>query len=216
MKLFHYFALLFFAVPSHAKDLVWTQFSVLTPIAPSWSASAEFQPRWMDGLKNTQAVILRGTVLYRWSPEWRVGLGYGMMPQFLPSTRNESRLFEQLEWKPSLPIPESISFVSRTRFEQRWLEGGEPVGWRLREKLQVSWMPSRVGLYTWNEIFWNLNAVSKNVPSGFDQNRFSLGARYQHQQTTLEAGYLLQAVRNASGYTSWNAGVVLSMLINLD
>lgn len=213
-KLRRFFLLLSLLVaPARAEDIYWTQFIANVPISDQWSVFGEFQPRWIDHLDSSQVVLFRAAALYQISSELRVGLGYGMMPQYLPTPRNESRIFEQLDWTP--PIADRWLFASRTRLEQRLLENAPNMSWRVREKLQLSWMPAKWGAYIWNEFFWNLNTSAGHVLSGFDQNRLSIGPRYHLAPVTIEAGYLLQTLRTVNKVTNWNAGVVISFSVVL-
>lgn len=201
---------LFNAQSAQAEELLWQQSIFTHDVASNWTLFGEIQPRWLGGLKNTQAVLMRMAILHRLSPEIRVGLGFGNTPQYLPTLRNEVRFFQQLEWTPS-PLLESVSFSCRTRLEQRWLENASSTAWRIREKIQFNWEPGVWGVYFWDEAFFHFAEVSGMVRSGFDQNRLSFGPRYRKGPVTIELGFLSQVIRSYSKAMLWNAGGVMSV-----
>ncbi len=196
-----------------ARNITWMQTTATVKIAGPVSVFTEVQPRWFDGVQHAQIVLVRGALLYRFNPEFRVGVGYGIMPQYLPIERDESRLFQQFDWTP--PHKEQFPLTFRTRLEQRWLENAPEASWRVRERIQFSWMPTKFGMYVWNEFFLNFNDVAGNIARGFDQNRFSIGPKYSVAPVTFEAGYLLQTLRTSTKDILWNSGVALSLALNL-
>ncbi len=214
----NHFVLILFAIflpfqASHASNIFWLQNSATVAVDEKWAIYGEIQPRWASGFQNAQSIILRTALLYRVTPEWRVGLGFGHTPQFLPTIRNENRVFQQLDWMPSKSG--AIEGASRTRFEQRKLEGGSELTLRLREKAQISWMPSAFGLYVWDEIFFSLSQESRVVNAGFDQNRLSFGPRYRKDLLLVELGYLLQSLRTLQNTSQSNSGILLNLGLSI-
>lgn len=196
-----------------ADALIWNQTILTHEIDSTWLVFAELQPRWLGSLKNTQAVLMRGALVYRLTPDAKVGFGFGNTPQFLPGVRNEVRWFQQFEWVS--PITEMFQFYSRTRLEERLIENTNDLAWRLREKLQLNWKPGVWGIYFWDEFFWAINSAPRQVRSGFDQNRISFGPRYSNAPVTLEVGYLSQVLRNYSEVTLWHSGVLMSLNLSI-
>lgn len=70
--------------------------------------------------------------------------GYAWVPVFTDDStdaRHEHRLWQQLIATVS-PVP-NLSLQSRTRFEQRFMEDGDDVGFRLRQFVRVAWQFTR-------------------------------------------------------------------------
>lgn len=197
------------------SDLMWYQTTASAKIDERWSAYFEFQPRWSDGMDRIQTVMERAYLMYGFAPDFRVGAGFLHGPQYLPSARNENRIFEQFDWVPS--GEGNWRWSLRTRLEQRYLENvPDAAAWRLREKFGLTWMPlPNAGLYFWDEVFFHLNHPAPAVPAGFDQNRLSIGPRYSHASVTIELGYLLQTVRSQPERITSNPGVMVSLGISL-
>ncbi len=191
---------------SEATNL-WEQNTVTVGLGETWGLFGEIQPRWLDSLSDAQLLIARGAVLYRISPELRIGVGAGVMPQSLPIRRDETRVFQQVDYQPSAAewIP-----AYRGRLEQRFLEFTAGALWRIRGKAQLSWMPGGLGAYVWDEVFIHLNGKAGQALGGFDQNRLSFGPRARFGWLTVEAGYLLQTLRGPRNVIRSDHGFVLS------
>ncbi len=93
------------------------------------------------------------------------------------------------------------SFQSRTRLEQRFVETGSDVGWRLRQFVKVLYPileSNRLRLATYDEVFIALNSTDWGVEAGFDQNRFFLGFNVpidSARKIQAEFGYLNRYTR---------------------
>lgn len=119
--------------------------------------------------------------------------GYAWVPVFTDGgpRRDEHRFWQQIILSPSVA---SFSFQSRTRFEQRLNEGGDDVGFRIRQFVRANWQPREsvpLGLAVWDELFLGLNEPDWGAPSGFDQNRLFIGPFLKAAPwARLEIGYL--------------------------
>ena len=176
-----------------------------------WSAllgSGAFQPEtprlalWFDlharrGDAGT-VVIVRpgvGAEVTDWLSLWA---GYAWVPVFTDGAdrRDEHRLWQQAVLKHSTG---AWSLQARTRFEQRFSEAGDDVGFRLRQFVRANWQPSTntpLGLAVWDEIFVGLNDTDWGAAGGFDQNRLFIGPFLQVAPwARLEAGYLFAYLR---------------------
>lgn len=111
---------------------------------------------------------------------------------------NEHRSWQQLLWQGALS---RFSLQSRTRLEQRWVDGDGEAGWRFREFVKASVPLSsgkRFGLAAYDEVFFELNDTSAGQDTGFRQNRFFVGPYLRLDaggMATVELGYLNQIVR---------------------
>ena len=97
-----------------------------------------------------------------------------------------------------------INFLSRTRLEQRFRDGGDDTGWRLRQFFKFTYpLPNKpsVSLVGYDEMFFALNNTDWGAKSGFDRNRLFLGAAWVlgKKGRWAEIGYLNQYVNKASG-----------------
>jgi Protein of unknown function (DUF2490) len=134
------------------------------------------------------------------------------------SNFDEHRVWQQLLWKGSLA---SFNVQSRTRLEQRFVDGDGEAGWRFREFVKASYAfpsASRFGLAVYDEVFFDLNDTSEGADTGFAQNRFFIGPTMKlgdDRQATLELGYLNQFIRRDGGSDSVNHLVSLNLLFSL-
>lgn len=155
-----------------------------------------------------------------------LGLGFSAWLGYLyvnedPSGRSnfhEHRPWQQLLWKGSLA---SFGVQSRTRLEQRFIDGDGEAAWRFREFVKASYAFSsapRFGLAVYDEVFFDLNDTSEGGDTGFAQNRFFIGPTMKlgdEGRATLELGYLNQFIRRDGGSDSVNHLVSLNLLFNL-
>ena len=121
--------------------------------------------------------IVRPGVGWQITPQVSAWAGYAWIPS-LPDDRdlfNEHRIWEQVT--VTIPLGDRMNIQSRTRFEQRFAQGGGTVGLRIREFVRFSILPRReeaVRLALWDELFVGLNDNPLARP-GFDQNRLFVG-----------------------------------------
>jgi hypothetical protein len=134
-----------------------------------------------------------------WLSFWQ---GYAWIPTSRDATDdrvNEHRSFQQLIAQHSLEI--GLSLQTRLRFEQRFSDAGEEVGFRFRDFVRVGWQFSKdvpLGAVVWDELFLGLNETDWGARSGFDQNRFFVGPFWQAASyARLEVGYLSLFVERA-------------------
>lgn len=154
---------------------------------------------------NGTVVIVRPAVGASITPWLSVWAGYAWVPVFDDATSNrtdEHRIWQQVILAPKLPEL-GLSFQSRTRFEQRFGENGDDVGFRLRQFVRANWQPDEsfpMGVAVWDEIFIGLNDTDWGAPKGFDQNRLFIGPFLKLSPwARLEAGYLYVVVNRDSG-----------------
>lgn len=176
-----------------------------------WSAllsSGAFQPEtprvgfWFDlharrGEAGT-VVIVRPGVGFEVTDWLSLWVGYAWVPVFTDGvgSRDEHRLWQQAILKHSTG---AWSFQARSRFEQRFSEAGDDVGFRFRQFVRANWQPSEstpVGVAVWDELFLGFNDTDWGAPAGFDQNRLFFGPFLQmNSWARLEVGYLFAYLR---------------------
>lgn len=145
----------------------------------------------------------------------RPGVGYDVLPwlslwagyAWIPTVNNdaddghEHRAWQQVTLHHRFDW--GLSLQSRTRFEQRFSNLGDDVGFRLREFVRVNWHPeptAPLGIASWNELFVGLNDTDWTAPAGLDQNRTFIGPFLPIPNVgRLEIGYLLAYLRRPGG-----------------
>lgn len=177
----------------------------------------EAQPRFGEDVSQATQLLLRTALGYRFAARWSAWLGYAWIPSFHP-LRTENRLYQQLLYNGRHPFG---SLMSRTRFEQRWIEGASGTALRLRTMLRGR-LPitkdDRWGAVVQDEIFVNLNSPRGGPAAGFDQNRLFLGVnRTLGAHLNVDFGYQLQTVETTEpGFVNLiNHVLVLQLFVNL-
>ncbi len=157
----------------------------------------DVQDRNRDEGQSFDTFFVRGALGHAVSSRVTAFLGYGVF-ESEPEARSpiwEHRIFQQLTW--NLPV-EGFTLQSRTRLEQRFIEGQSDTGSRLREFVKAT-VPLRSGNSVfasfYDEVFVDLNDTDWGQRSGLRQNRafaglgFFLDDAHHH---SLEIGYLNQ------------------------
>jgi hypothetical protein len=161
----------------------------------SWGYFFESQVRVnpAESANRGNRILVRPAIRYIINSEWSLAAGYGWTPNLSPFL-NESRLWEQVTFQKSI---QSGSIQSRTRIEQRDIEGLNDISHRVRELVRWNYRKasSPIGLAVWDELFINLNTPGGSITSGFDQNRAFIGpalyfANTEGSTLRMEAGYM--------------------------
>lgn len=177
----------------------------------------EAQPRLVDGAGRLGQLLLRPAIGWRFSGAVTAYAGYAhvVMPIEGGRDRNEERLFTQLSW--TLPKMGAGTLSSRTRLEHRRLSNGDDTGWRIREMIRYVHplgRPSAAHPLIWAEAFVALNDTDWGARGGFDQLRSFIGAEIPLPgRSTLEAGYLNQAINDPGGRSRMNHVASLTLFI---
>lgn len=181
----------------------WQTVTLQTKIGPDKRILGylEVQPRTgnldSSGTANNDfsALIIRPAVGYQVNKHVSVWQGYAWAPQFLPFSRHENRIFQQLIVDKKI---KKIHLVNRTRLEQRWLEGADGTSVRFRHMLRAAYplgKSQKWSIVGYDELFVNLNSPKGAPQGGMDQNRVFLGLnRKINKHVNAEAGYLNQFI----------------------
>jgi len=176
----------------------WTLLTIDTNISKRWRGYFEIQPRFGDNISHTERMIIRPAIGYRINPKLSIWQGYGWTPQLEPDFNSEHRVYQQLLFEDTLG---KTGFVSRTRLEERFINGAGGTAVRLRSMIRFVHPVSadrRWAAVASDEVFWNLNSTDRGPVSGFDQNRLFLGvSRQVNKELRVETGYLLNHVNTA-------------------
>lgn len=178
-------------VPAAGDDVqFWPTFTVYTPTADGWRASAEVQARWTDDLSTYNRTVFRVNGGRRMTPRLELFAGYEKTQPGTRRVRDEQRLWEQVEYTVELG---QWSLASRARVEQRFVDGASGTAARLRCRVRVE---HPVGRTRWTvsaseELWVHLNTVRLVAARGVDQNRVALTAeRTLRGALSIEPGYI--------------------------
>lgn len=160
----------------------------------------EAQARFTDDVGGGSQFILRPAIGARIAPDAHAVAGYAYVRTDPESglTTNEHRLWQQVQFAAVRNGKGAPLVISRTRLEQRRLEGRDDTGWRLRQLVRVQVPIARKGTVhavVFTEGFVNLNSTSWGARGGVDQWRTFVGIGVPiAQKVRLESGYLNQHV----------------------
>ena len=160
--------------------------------------------RYLDDSGGFHQSIFRPGLGYQLNENTNVWAGYAWINE-LPTSGadifNEHRSWQQLIWTPSVG---SLSLMSRSRFEQRFVSTGEDTGLRFRQFLKADCpltSGSRTSFVVWDEMFVDLNETDWGQQGTFSQNRLfvGLGRKFKGpHKPKIEVGYLNQYIRRVS------------------
>lgn len=137
-------------------------------------------------------LILRPGVGYQLLDQLSVYAGYAWVPTFEDegANRHEHRSWQQLLFNAR--ASQAWAFALRPRFEQRFAEGGNETGYRVRLLARTTYTtPAGVLLVVWDEFFYQANDTDWGAVAGFDQNRAFAGiGLLAINDVRIELGYL--------------------------
>jgi len=180
-----------------------------------WRWYVEVQGRMRDGVDALDQLLVRPAMGYDLTSRSSVWFGYGYTPGFPASggVLTENRMWQQYLWNGSLA---SGTFASRSRLEERSIEGTDAVAWRLRQHVRFSRnisSGSRITAILWDEIFVHLNSTTR-TGRGFDQNRVFGGIGVPlNPASRVEVGYMNQVINSPTGSDRMHH--ILSGVLNL-
>jgi len=196
---------------------VWTGASATVELGGKWRLSQEFVARFSDNRNGLYEIESNTLLGYRLSKTVTIWGGYTHDPQYAGGdfTVMERRAREQVTVDNFAEVgPGRLS--GRLRMEQRWREGQDGTGWRVRPFLRYS-IPLRKGgptsLNLSSEPFINLNTTGFQATEGLDRvrNLIAISTRLS-KNVSIEAGYLNQHgfVRNGPDTSDHVANLALS------
>jgi hypothetical protein len=156
-----------------SDEQLWTNGAVNVKLSDKWRLSQELTARWSDnrhGLYEIESNTLLG---YRLNKGVTLWAGYTHNPQYAGGdfTVLEHRAREQVTFDGFARIGQG-KLNGRVRFEQRWREGVDGTGWRLRPYLKYSLpIAGKTALNLSTEPFFNLNTTSFQKRPGLDRIR---------------------------------------------
>ena len=186
---------------------------------PNLAFWLEGQGRFNDDTSRFNQGILRTALGYRLSERAVVYGGYGYIPNNPPNNPDnvvEHRLYQQLSFG-TVQLPFNVSMSSRTRLEQRTIEGADDTGWRFRQFLKwtrPTGFHDKLYWSVWDEIFINLDDTDWGANDGIDQNRVFAGMGvHVTPKARAEVGYMNQLVRRTGRSDASNHILSLTLLL---
>lgn len=199
-------------------EQVWINVTVTGSAKDDLLYFVEAQPRLMEGLSEMRQALLRGAIGWRLNDQVSVYQGYAYVVQPVEGPapdRDEHRSFQQLSWTL---VPGATELSSRTRFEQRWVDGFSDTGLRVRQMARLETpfasgtkplkaLLSAEAMFAFNDTDWGARG-------GFDQLRSFVGVEVPLKgKSTIEAGYLNQLVNRTGGETAVNHVASVSLFV---
>jgi hypothetical protein len=190
------------SVPALAEDDVqgWGAVIATGPVRGDLFLWLEGQARATDDVGGGSQIVLRPAIGARIARDAHAVTGYAFIrtdPENGATVR-EHRPWQQVQFVPLRHRGGAPLLISRTRLEQRMIEGRSDTGWRLRQFLRAQAPIARGGavqLVTFTEGFFNLNTTRWGARDGVDQWRSFVGVGFPvARRARLEPGYLNQRV----------------------
>ncbi|MFD1786855.1 DUF2490 domain-containing protein [Sphingomonas floccifaciens] len=159
----------------------------------------EGQARFTDDIGQLGQFILRPAAGVRFAPDASAIAGYAYVQtrSSAGAITREHRPWQQVQFALVRNGAGKPVVTSRTRLEQRMVEGRNRTGWRLRQFVRAGVPISRSGVQAvvFSEGFFNLNSTDFGARSGVDQWRNFVGLGLPvGKKARLEPGYLNQRV----------------------
>jgi hypothetical protein len=181
--------------PAKSDDQLWTTASATAKLSDDWRLSEEITARFSDkrnGLYEIESNTLLGYRLNKVVTLWG---GYTHDPQYSAGHFKvmEHRAREQVTFDNFTRIgPGKLS--ARMRLEERWREGADGTGWRLRPYVKYSLpLAGKTALNFSSEPFVNLNTTSFQSKPGLDRVRNLISVSTPlTKKLSGEAGYMNQ------------------------
>ena len=178
---------------------IWSVVNFNGRIDDRWSANLEIQNRFMENASAYGQRLIRPSVTYQLNPVYSLTAGYGHVMTNSSTTRafDENRLWQQVGYR-MYKNDYGIALSGRTRLEERLVETGDDLGWRLRQYVRLE-APfeahGKTKFLLWNETFYGFNRTDWGQRNDFDQMRNFVGFMVPlHERLSLDAGYMNQVV----------------------
>lgn len=190
------------ASPAWAEDdaQIWGSVVANGAVRGNLFVWLEAQGRATDDIGGGSQFILRPAIGARIGRDAHAVAGYAFIrtdPE-TGSTTNENRFWQQVQFAPVRSATGAPRIISRTRLEQRTIEGRDGTGWRLRQLVRAQLPIARQGTVqaiAFTEGFFNLNSTQWGARDGVEQVRTFVGVGVPlAQRMRLEPGYLNQHV----------------------
>jgi len=189
--------LLLAPAPAFAKsdEQVWGTASLSVKLDDRWRLSQEFTTRFSDNRNGLYEIESNSLLGYRFNKTVTLWAGYTHDPQYAGGdfTVMERRAREQVTFDGFAKLGKG-KLNGRIRLEQRWRNGVDGTGWRLRPYLKYSLpLHGKTTLNLSSEPFFNLNTVAFQRSRGLDRVRNLISVSTPLTGSVSgEAGYMNQ------------------------
>ena len=199
-----------------SDEQLWTTAGASVKLSDNWRLQQEVVARFSNnrnGLYEVESTTLLG---YRLNKIMTLSAGYVHNPQYSGGdfTVMEHRAREQITFDNVATLG-SGKLSARIRLEQRWRDGVDGTGWRMRPYVKYSIpLKGNTALNVSNETFLNLNTVTFQRQSGLDRMRNLITVSTPLAKSLNgEAGYMNQHgfVRGGEDNTDHAAYVAVSL-----
>ena len=189
------------ATPAFAADdsQIWGNTTVTVKLADKWRFSEDITARFSDDRNGLYEIEMNSLLGYQVGKGIILWAGYTHDPQYASGHFSvmEHRAREQVTIDNLAQIGTG-RLSGRLRLEQRWREGFDGTGWRVRPFVKYT-LPfkrgERTALVLSTEPFFNLNKTAFQVTDGLDRVRTFAGVSIPlARNLTTEIGYLNQHV----------------------
>jgi hypothetical protein len=161
------------AAAAKSDEQLWTNFNVTAKLSDRWRLSEEVTLRFSDNRKGLYELESNTLLGYRLNKVVTLWAGYTHDPQYAAGdfTVMEHRAREQVTFDGFARLGAG-KLNGRIRLEQRWRNGVDGTGWRLRPYLKYSLpIAGKTALNLSSEPFFNLNSTPFQKKSGLDRVR---------------------------------------------
>lgn len=178
-----------------SDEQVWANGSVTVKLGERWRLQEELTGRFSDNRNGLYEVESNTLLGYRLNKVVTLWAGYTHDPQYSGGdfTVMEHRAREQVTFDGFAMLGKG-KLNGRVRLEQRWRDGIDGTGWRLRPYLKYSLpIAGKTALNLSSEPFFNLNTTTFQRQSGLDRvrNLVTISTPLTGKLTG-EAGYMNQ------------------------
>ena len=174
---------------------LWSIVNASRTLGDKTVLALDTQARFTNDASRLGQAIVRPSVGWRLDSATTASLGYAYIrstPEGRPTT-HEHRGWQQLSFRVA-GDGKGATLTGRTRLEQRWVEGRDGAGWRIRQQVRLTApLKDRVRGVAWTEAFVGLNQTGWGQRDGLHLWRNFAGLSVPISKTvTLEPGYLHQ------------------------
>ncbi len=176
---------------------IWSPVYIRLPINKKFRTELEVNPRIEENLTRIHQLITRPSLGYQLTDNLSIWSAYAWTLHYVPRFVREQRIWQQILYEKSF---QKIDFISRLRFEERFIQNVDDVSLRTRYLLKGIYPVGRTktwGIVLSNELFVNLFSHFDGPQGGIDQNRFFIGlSRKISNNVRMESGYQLQYIND--------------------
>lgn len=163
------------ATYANNNDQLWIMLFTRGHITDNILAYGEFQPRIKHDQERKQATMHRAMLGWQVTQRHSLWFGQAYLETFLPRDFSEVRPF--INWYHQGKL---TGFVAdqQIRYEQRNFSFATGQSYRVRYKYRIKQKISqehKLSFVYQNEIFYNVNTLSRSYRAGFEQNRLYIG-----------------------------------------